>query len=339
MSRPLIFITGATGFIGSHVVDQALEAGYRVRLSVRKESQISRLKDVFARHTAQIDFLVIPDLVKPGAFDQALRGVDYVFHVASPMPGQGDDFKTGYLAPAKQGTVTLLDAAKSVPTIKRVVIVSSILALVPLDVWVTLNVNVKEEGSNASITIDPDMEFPQDPHTSAALKYHASKILAHRSVLEWAPRNKPGFTIITLHPSFVFGRNLSQTSIDEVDGSNALLWTSLFSDKPTFPMAAVDVRDVALAHLRALDFDVKGQEAVQEFLLTAPKSYRWEWEDVVNFTREKYPQLDMQLKGPFDRMSKSEPARATELLGIQWRSMEDTVTYFLDQQVELKAQS
>ncbi|KAK1579323.1 NAD dependent epimerase/dehydratase [Colletotrichum navitas] len=337
MSQPLIFITGATGFIGSHVVSQALEADYRVRLSVRKESQASKLKELFAKHTAKLDFVIIPDLAKPGAFNQALLGTDFVFHIASPMPGTGNDFKSDYLAPAEQGTITLLDAAKSISTIKRIVIVSSILALVPLDVWVTGNFNVKE-GSNPSIPIDRDMEFPQDPKASAGLKYQASKILAHRSVLEWAPKNKPGFTIVTLNPSFVFGRNLNQTSEDGIDGTNAMLWESLFSEKPTFPMVAVDVRDVALAHLRALDVDFKGQTAVQEFVLSAPDPVRSDWERVVEFVREKYPQLNIQLKGPFENPSKAEANRATELLGIQWRRMEDTIASFLDHQLELKAQ-
>ncbi|EFQ25950.1 NAD dependent epimerase/dehydratase [Colletotrichum graminicola M1.001] len=337
MSQPLIFITGATGFIGSHVVSQALEADYRVRLSVRKESQASKLKQLFEKHAAKLDFVVIPDLAKPGAFNQTLRDTDYVFHIASPMPGRGNDFKTDYLAPAEQGTIALLDTAKSIPTIKRIVIVSSILALVPLDVWVTGNFNVKE-GSNASIPVDRDMEFPQDPQASAGLKYQASKILAHRSVLEWAPKNKPGFTIVTLHPSFVFGRNLNQTSEDGIDGSNAMLWNSLFSEKPAVPLVAVDVRDVALAHLRALNVDFKEQTAVQEFVLSAPEPVRWDWEHVVEFGREKYPQLNIKLKGPFDKPAKPGANRATELLGIQWRSMEDTVANFLDHQLELKAQ-
>ncbi|KAK2057333.1 NAD dependent epimerase/dehydratase [Colletotrichum caudatum] len=295
MSQPLIFITGATGFIGSHVVSQALEADYRVRLSVRKGSQISRLKEVFANHTAKLDFVVIPDLAKPGAFKQALRDTDYVFHIASPMPGAGDDFKADYLAPAEQ------------------------------------------EGSSASIPIDRDVEFPDDPQTSAGLKYQASKILAHRSVLEWAPKNKPSFTIVTLHPSFVFGRNLTQTSGDGIDGTNGMLWKSLFSEKPIVPMVAVDVRDVALAHLRALDLDVKEQSTVQEFVLSSPDA-GWEWDRVVEFTREEYPHLDIQLKGPFEKVSKGKADRATKLLGIQWRTMEETVASFLDHQVELKAQ-
>ena len=75
--------------------------------------------------------------------------------------------------------------------------------------------------------MDPDMEFPADPMASGGAKYHASKLLAHRATLEWVAENKPHFVVITLHPSFVFGRNLSQTSPDGVDGTNAMLWGCL----------------------------------------------------------------------------------------------------------------
>ncbi|GKT66922.1 NAD dependent epimerase/dehydratase [Colletotrichum tofieldiae] len=337
MSQSLIFITGATGFIGSHVVSQTLEAGYHVRLSVRRESQINSLKKVFSEYTARLTFVVIPDLAEPGAFNEVLRGVEYVFHIASPMPGKGSDFKQDYLGPAKNGTIALLDAAKTTPTIKSVIIVSSLLALLPLDAILTGNFSGKE-GSNPSILIDPDMEFPSDPWASAGLKYHASKVLAHRAVLEWVPKNEPNYSVITLHPSFVFGRNLTQTSADGIDGTNAMLWESFFSEKPSVPMAPVDVRDVALAHLRALNLDVNRQSNVQEFLLSAPEAGGWKWERVVEFVNEKYPDLKIQLKGPFGEIPKLEAKRATELLGIKWRNMEDTISSFLDHQLELKSQ-
>lgn len=143
MSESLVFITGSTGFIGSHVVLQTLDAGYKVRLSVRKESQIEGLKKLFPKHINNVDFVVIPDLSISSAFDSALKGVEYVFHIASPMPGKGTDFKAEYLNPAVQGTTALLDAAKKVNTIKRVVIVSSVLALVQLDALVTGKLGAK----------------------------------------------------------------------------------------------------------------------------------------------------------------------------------------------------
>lgn len=137
MSKPLIFVTGATGFIGSHVVSQSLAAGYKVRLSVRKEEQISALRKLFSEHAANLDFTVIPDFASPSRFSKALEDVTYIFHLASPMPGKGTDFKSEYLEPAVQGTISLLDASKKVQSIKRVVVVSSLLALIPVDALAT----------------------------------------------------------------------------------------------------------------------------------------------------------------------------------------------------------
>ena len=138
-----IFITGATGFIGSHVVLQTLEAGFDVRLSVRKQSQISALKTLFSGYDSKVEFTIIPDLAAYGAFHNALKGVAYVFHIASPMPGTGSDFKKDYVEPAEQGTLAILKAATSEKTIKKVVIVSSLLALVPLDALVTKDFHAK----------------------------------------------------------------------------------------------------------------------------------------------------------------------------------------------------
>jgi nucleoside-diphosphate-sugar epimerase len=130
MPSPTLFITGATGFIGSHVVKNALAAGHRVRLSVRKEEQIENLKKIVS--SDQLDFAVIPDISKAEAFEGKLDGVEHVIHLASPMPGKGDDFKEDYLKPAVEGTLSILKAAKASNSIKRVVITSSFLAVVPL---------------------------------------------------------------------------------------------------------------------------------------------------------------------------------------------------------------
>ena len=147
MSKPLVFVTGATGFIGSHVVQQTLAAGYQVRVSVRKEAQIEVIRKVFSANASNLDFVVVTDFTAPEAFTKALEDVTYVFHLASPMPGTGNDFETDYLNPAAQGTIALLNAAKAVNTIKRVVIVSSLLALIPLDALATQNIVAKGKNS------------------------------------------------------------------------------------------------------------------------------------------------------------------------------------------------
>ncbi|EKG12658.1 NAD-dependent epimerase/dehydratase [Macrophomina phaseolina MS6] len=158
MSSHLIFITGSTGFIGSQVVSAALKAGHRVRLSVRKQEQIQKLKSLFAAHADKLDFVVIPDITKPDAFDGSLAGVDYIFHLASPMPGKGSDFKADYVAPAVQGTESMLNAAKAEKSVKRVIIVSSFLAVVPLGKMNDSSLHVT--GMAESYSLKPDVIVP-----------------------------------------------------------------------------------------------------------------------------------------------------------------------------------
>lgn len=135
MSSKLVFITGATGFIGSQVVTSALEAGFDLRLSVRKAEQIETLKQLFPNDVSRLEFVVVPDLAQPGAFDSALDNVETVLHIASPMPGKGVDLHKDYIDPATQGTVSILESANKAPSVKKVVIMSSILAIAPPDLF------------------------------------------------------------------------------------------------------------------------------------------------------------------------------------------------------------
>ena len=145
MSSPITFITGATGFIGSHVVKSALAAGTHVRLSVRKEEQIQTLKQLFSAKPGQLDFVIISDISNPEAFEDKLNDVEYVLHLASPMPGKGQDFKSDYLKPAVEGTVSILKAAKASGSVKRVVVTSSVLAVIPLGQMNATDLHIKGE--------------------------------------------------------------------------------------------------------------------------------------------------------------------------------------------------
>ena len=72
----LILVTGANGFIGSHVADQLLEAGYRVRGTSRNESKSAWVKELFDGKYGQGKFetAVVQDMSQPGAFDAACEG-------------------------------------------------------------------------------------------------------------------------------------------------------------------------------------------------------------------------------------------------------------------------
>lgn len=132
MSRETVFITGATGFVGSHTLNYTLKAGYRVKLSIRRKEQEQDIKSWLQGAHEDVEFCHIPDLTKPGVFVEALRDVDYIFHLASPLPGKGEDVEKDYVQPAVDGTLAILEEALQHERIKFVIVTSSILALLPM---------------------------------------------------------------------------------------------------------------------------------------------------------------------------------------------------------------
>jgi nucleoside-diphosphate-sugar epimerase len=76
-------VTGATGFLGSHLVERLLEQGHEVRVLARKTSNTSHLKTTSAR-------IFFGDVENYDSLLPAVKGVDIVFHAAARvMPGWG----------------------------------------------------------------------------------------------------------------------------------------------------------------------------------------------------------------------------------------------------------
>ena len=88
LEAPLVLITGATGHIGFRTLAVALEAGYRARVSSRSLQMAEKLRSLpsIKPHADKVEFVEIPDFLAPGAFDNAVQGVSYIIHVASPIP-------------------------------------------------------------------------------------------------------------------------------------------------------------------------------------------------------------------------------------------------------------
>ena len=116
------FITGATGFIGSHLAEQLIDKGYEVKVLVRETS-----------NTKWIDHLPVERVIGSLSNIESLRagveGVDYVYHIAGVVAAKTrDDFFKGNV----DATRNLLDAVKDVnPGLKRFVHASSLAAVGP----------------------------------------------------------------------------------------------------------------------------------------------------------------------------------------------------------------
>jgi len=80
-----VLVTGANGYLATWVVKKYLEAGYSVRGTVRSLTKSAFLNDKFAQYGDQFELVVVEDITKDGAFDDAVKGVDAIAHTASPF--------------------------------------------------------------------------------------------------------------------------------------------------------------------------------------------------------------------------------------------------------------
>jgi uncharacterized protein YbjT (DUF2867 family) len=77
-SAQIILVTGASGFIGGHVLNAFLEAGYKVRAAVRSEEIAKNVRKSHSKYADQLSFAVVPDIVTKDSFNEAVKGVNGV---------------------------------------------------------------------------------------------------------------------------------------------------------------------------------------------------------------------------------------------------------------------
>lgn len=144
----------------------------------------------------------------------------------------------------------------------------------------------------------------------------------------------PADDLHSFHPTFVLGDSLIQRTFNELDGMNAQLWNSLPSEEPLIPSAFVHVRDVAQAHVTALESRGSLKTGTEYILSTQP----FGWDKVADVVRTEFPQIDVKLrKGPFGQDDwHVDTTPADRDLHMRWRSGEDMVRDVLNQQLSLK---
>ena len=113
-SSTKVLITGGTGYIGQWILRTLLNRGYAVRAVVRSAEKEQGLRDAFTKEGdhERLEFVVVEDLIKEGSFDEAVKGVDAIVHVASPLPSQSaEEDPNNTIKPAVQGSLNVLNSA------------------------------------------------------------------------------------------------------------------------------------------------------------------------------------------------------------------------------------
>ncbi|XXG98838.1 hypothetical protein Hte_005168 [Hypoxylon texense] len=125
-----VLLTGGSGFIATHILQQLLERGYSVVTTVRSQEKADKIKEAYPDlGSDRLDFAIVPDVAQSNAFDAALISdppFKAVIHTASPFHFNATDIKKDLLDPAINGTTGILKAIVSrAPQVKHVVITSS----------------------------------------------------------------------------------------------------------------------------------------------------------------------------------------------------------------------
>ncbi len=127
-----VLVTGAAGYLASWVVKRLLEQGHSVHGTVRSlkdDRKLTHLQRLSEAHPGQL-VLFEADLLGAQGFDAAMQGCSSVLHTASPYKlGPSADPERELIAPAVNGTRHVLDAVNRTPSVERVVITSSIVAM------------------------------------------------------------------------------------------------------------------------------------------------------------------------------------------------------------------
>lgn len=169
------FVTGATGFVGSHVARVLLENGADLRLLVRAGSNTRNIESLRAER-------VIGDLRDASSLEPAVAGCDVVFHVAADYRLWVRDPEMMYRANV-DGTRALLDAARK-NHVRRVVYTSSVATMGFTD-------NGKPADENFPVSLDQMIGH-----------YKRSKFMAEQVALE---AGRSGMDVVVVNPTTPVG--------------------------------------------------------------------------------------------------------------------------------------
>ncbi|KAG0646839.1 Cercosporin toxin biosynthesis cluster 6 [Hyphodiscus hymeniophilus] len=333
MAPKSVLVTGANGHLGFRALVSALETGYKVRAVIRRQAAADQIKAAKSTqpYSNQIEIVFVQDLLREGAFDEAVVGMDYVLHIASPVSRPSEDYYADFIEPAVQGTLGLLrSVAKRSPSVKRVVITSSIAAL---------NISLPSVS-------ETDLAPVPDPHAFFANSfagYAASKQIALSQTSRSLADNKATFDVIHILPAVILGKNELATSVtDFSSGTNRYAMNIALGIDAPAPMigATVHVDDVGLLHVLALDEKVKvGETGVRNFIASAASVT---WSEVSEIARVAFPgEVEkgvLKLGGKMDTKTVKLDTRATDReFNISWKGLEEQVKSVLGHYLEIKA--
>ncbi len=234
MSKGVVLVTGASGYIAGFAVQQLIAAGWTVRGTIRSLGKADAVRRSLGV-TADELTLYAADLTADAGWMEACAGCDYVLHIASPIPSSVPKHDDELIVPARDGALRLLRAARDTG-VKRVVMTSSVAAI------------CYGHSDTGHVFTEADWT---NPDSADAYAYVRSKTIAERAARDFMASEGGALEFCTINPGLVLGPVLGS----DFSTSLVVVQKLLNGDLPGSPrlgFAVCDVRDIADAHLRAM---------------------------------------------------------------------------------------
>ncbi|KAJ9698035.1 hypothetical protein PVL29_007239 [Vitis rotundifolia] len=280
MSSGVVCVTGASGYIASWLVKLLLQRGYTVKASVRDPNDPKKTEHLLSLDGAKERLhLFKANLLEEGSFDSIVEGCVGVFHTASPFFHAVTDPQAELIDPAVKGTLNVLGSCAKAPSVKRVVVTSSIAA-------VAYNRNPR----TPDVVVDETWFTDPDFCKGLQLWYVVSKTLAEDAA--WKFAKEKGIDMVTINPAMVIGPLLQPTL-----NTSAAAILSLINGGQTFPNASfgwVNVKDVAEAHIQAFEVpSASGRYCLVERVV--------HYSEIVKILKELFPDFQLPEKCADDK--------------------------------------
>lgn len=239
MTDELVLVTGGSGFVGSHCIVALLEAGYRVRTTLRSLAREGEVRAMVARGGVdagdRLSFAVA-DLLGDDGWAEAVADCDYVLHVASPFPVGVPKDENELIVPAREGALRVLRAAHTAG-VRRVVLTSSFAAI--------------GYGHASSTRAYTEEDWTDLSGERPVAPYPKSKTLAEKAAWDFVAGEGLGLELAVVNPVGIMGPLLGPDASTSIEIVRRMI-DGQMPGLPHVSFGIVDVRDVADLHLRAM---------------------------------------------------------------------------------------
>lgn len=334
-----VIITGATGYLGQHILGELLSLNYKVIAIVRSKDSQDKLDKLFNGNgngndddnSNLLSFEIIPELDKPHTLDSILSKhpeVTTFINTALVVKFTADDYAKEIIDPSINIIkYTLTSIKDNAPNIKRVILTSSLASMIGPD---------KAFGYSGEYSDDDWSPLNYElGKINGTMAYFTAKKLAEQEAWNFIKQQKPNFDFVAIMPSLIIGpvKFESEITKDYQPSTSGMIGGLLKlkpNDKiPELVAGAVDVRDVAKIHAIAIK-DSKFSN--QRILLESNKITN---DNIIQIIIDNFPSWKSKLPKPNpineSNFVKPNDKKSKKLIGFELRNLDDSVIDLIKQ--------